>query len=164
MQPAVDLSAEFTGGSVNLIQNASTSAALTVRNSNLFAASAVSVSVSAVAGLTLTSATTPAGNCTIVGGVRADCQISGLATGTSANVSVNISAAQTGTFDLTATVNATEPDVNDNNNISTRSYTVSAQAPAPEAGSGGGGGGGSIDLIWLLIALLATPGSHLRKR
>ncbi len=165
MLPAVDLSAQFSGGSVNLIQNAGSSAGLTVRNSNLYAASAVTVSVSAVAGLTLTSATTPAGSCTIVGGVRADCQISGLATGASANVNVSVTAAQTGNFDLIATVSATEPDVDDNNNISTKAYTVSAQAPAPEAGSGdGGGGGGSIDLIWLLLALLAAPRPVLRKR
>ena len=163
MQPAVDLSAEFSGGSVNLIQNASSNAALTVRNSNLFAASAVSVSVSAVAGLTVTSASTPAGSCTIVGGVRADCQISTLASGASANVSVSVSAAQTGSFDLLATVSAAEPDVNSNNNVSTKAYTVSAQTPAPAAGDGGGGGG-SVDLIWLLLALLAGPSSYLRKR
>ncbi|MGB5210492.1 MAG: M12 family metallo-peptidase [Gammaproteobacteria bacterium] len=159
-QPAVDLSVEFSGGNVTLIQNASNSAALTVRNSNVLAASAVTVSVSAVAGMTVNSASTPAGSCTIVGGVRADCQIGSLAIGAGVNVNVNVTGTQTGSFDLIATVNSAEADLDDNNNISVKPYTVSAQAPAPAGGGGdGGGGGGSTDLIWLMLALLSglTP-------
>ncbi len=153
---AVDLSVDFSGGSVNLTENSTASAALNIANSNVGPASSVALTVDSPVGLAITAADPSAGSCTVTAS-RLSCQIPSLAAGASANVSIGVSADQAGTYSLAASVNAAEPDLDASDNSTSKSYNVSQQAPA----GGGGGGGGATSPAWLILGAMAAM---LRRR
>lgn len=160
VQAAVDLAVDFAGGSVNLTENSTAGAALTVANSNVGPASSIALTVDSPAGLAITAADPSAGSCT-VSASRASCQIPSLSAGASASVSIAVRAEQAGTYSLTAGVSAAEPDLDASDNSTSKSYNVSQQAPGDSGGGGGGGGGGSTGPAWLILGALAAI---LRRR
>ncbi len=153
IQPAVDLGLSFTGGNVNIAQNSTASAALTVSNSNVGPASVVALTVDAPTGLTITGGNPSAGNCTVATS-RLTCQIPNIAAGASANVTIDLTADQTGAYSLLASVSAAEAELDSSDNTSSKNYNVSQQAPGT-GDSGGGGGGGSTGPAFLVLTLLA---------
>jgi hypothetical protein len=158
IQVAVDLAVSFSGGSVNLTENSTASAALTVANSNVGPASSIALTVDSPVGLAISAANPSAGSCTVTPS-RVSCQIPNLAAGASANVSIGVSADQAGTYSLTASVNAAESDLDASDNSTSKSYNVSQQAPGD--GGGGGGGGGATSPAWLILGAMAVA---LRRR
>jgi len=158
IQAAVDLALSFSGGSVNLTENSTASAALTVANSNVGPASSIALTVDSPVGLAITAANPSAGSCNVTAS-RLSCQIPSLAAGASASVSIGVSADQAGTYSLTAGVNSAEPDLDPSDNSTSKSYNVSQQAPGD--GGGGGGGGGATSPAWLILAAMAAA---LRRR
>lgn len=111
-------------------------------------AGAVSSSIS-VTGATVTSASVSGGTCTNTASSAA-CEITSLANGASAAITVNVTAITAGNATATATATFSGTDSVGTNNSATTSTTINAP-PAPP--SGGGGGGGRFD--WLIAALLA---------
>lgn len=160
IQAAVDLSVSFSGGSVNLVQNSTGSATLTLRNGDTGPATALALTGDSPAGLTITSASPTAGSCTVTAS-RLSCQVPSLAAGASATVTIGVRADQTGTYSLIASVSAAEAELDGSDNSTSKSYNVSQQAPDPVDNGNGGGGGGASGPAWLILAAIAAG---LRRR
>ena len=101
-----------------------------------------------VTGATVTGASVAGGTCTNTA-TAATCNITSLANGASAAITVNVSAVTAGTASASATVTFTGTDAVNTNNSGTASTTILAPPAPPRSG---GGGGGRFD--WLFLGLL----------
>ena len=98
-------------------------------------------------------------NCTHLSGV-VRCDINALSPTAFVETSIEVNAATSGTYNVTATLIDSSKDYNLTNNSDTEATNITAVIPDP-APSSSGGGGGSISLFWLMMLSTALL---LRRR
>ena len=127
--PSADLSIVKTGpGSAT--QGSNVSYTLTMKNNGPNDATGMTATDTAQSGLTLVSASSPLGTCT-VNASSATCGPGALANGATTTMTVVATASSLGTFSNTGSVTGTPSDPNTANNSSTIFTTVSAPSTAP---------------------------------
>lgn len=102
---------------------------LVVTNSGPAAAAGVKLSTTLPAGVTFVSATASQGSCS--GTSTVTCQLTALANGVTATVTIVVMPTATGGVSLTATTSSDETDPTSDNNSATAVTTVSASVPQP---------------------------------
>jgi uncharacterized repeat protein (TIGR01451 family) len=110
---------------------------ISVTNNGPSTATAVTLTDTLAAGLTLVSSTPSQGTCAGVGPII--CNLGSMNSGSNATVTVVASPSASGSYPNTATVTATQPDLNGGNNSYTAVAFVQTQACASPAQNGNGG-------------------------
>ncbi len=105
-----------------------------------------------VTGATVTSATVNGGSCTNTA-TAVTCNLTSLASGASAAITVNVSTVTAGSASASATVTFSGTDPVSANNSVTANTTISSPPPPPSPPRSGGGGG---RFDWLLAGLLGA--------
>lgn len=167
--PGADLGVSVTLDSATLVQGATATARVALRNTGLNAVSDAQLTVTSDAGLVPTSATGTGVSCSVTAGA-VTCSPASLAAGASGDVLLQLQAAPTalGAQRLTLRLrSATVTDPLPGNNEASISATVTAPPPVtppatPPATSGGGGG--SLDVAWLLVVAGAMGAVCARRR
>ncbi len=106
-------------------------------------------------GVTVGSATTSAGTCA-VSGSAVNCDLSSLASGASATISVATTAGAAGVATASGKVTFAGQDASAANDSGAESTTITAPASSGGSSSNGGGGGGGGSLDWLLLGWLGA--------
>jgi uncharacterized repeat protein (TIGR01451 family) len=154
----VDLAVSGSASASSLDRGAAFTYTFQIRNAGPNASSATHLTIAVAPEVTITSAS-PAG-CTVSSNTI-NCDLGALASGAGVSVTVNATAAQTGTLQTTATAGhaATASDTDPSNDTA----SVNVVSSAPQNSSGGGGGGGSVSADFLIGLALLAFGSALRR-
>ena len=155
--PAADLGLPASLGSQTAAVGADFGWQVSIANQGGRAASGARATLQVTPALTVSSASTPGGNC-VIQTALVTCDLPVIEAAASQLIQLNLRSSTSGTFELDAQVVLVD-DANPANNSSEGTLTVSGTAPAPTptpGGSGGGGGGGSLDPVWILYLLLAV--------
>jgi len=131
---ASDLSVEKTESADPVTVGSQFSYAITVTNSGPDAATAVALEDTLPNEVDFVSVATTQGTCAAQGAKKVNCDLGNLASGASATVTLQVTAARVGTAANTVTVSATSPDPNPANNQDTEQTAIQAATPVMCAG------------------------------
>ena len=152
IDPAVDL-VMTQATAAQVVVNQSTTIRPTVENRSSIAASNVTVSIAADAGIRVDSASWAPGSCSIAN-TLVTCEADSLAAQEIGTLQLGITGASEGSQSYTMSVVAAETDRNTSNNEASGQVTVNPEATAPPTNNSSGGGGGSIGWLSLLFLFL----------
>jgi hypothetical protein len=157
VQPAVNLG--VTAPAARRIDvNASTSLSLTLENSSVLDATAVTLDISVSSGLQANSASWSAGTC-MVAGTRIDCQAATLDAQSTSTLTINVTGTSAGTRTVSVSMSSLEADADPSNNSASATINVGSAA---EESSGGGSMG---YLVLLMLAFAGMRGyAQLERR
>lgn len=152
VDPAIDLIAAAAANAQVTVDN-STTLRPSIENRSSITATDVSVTVTTGAGISVDSASWPAGSCSVTDNV-ATCQANSLAAQSSTQLQIGVTGTSVGSRSYIVDVSATETDRDVANNSADGQLTVNAVSTPPPTSSGGSdSGGGSAG--WLSLLALA---------